>query len=165
MLRAEYKPFVARIMKSCSWCHKHRKTDFVFDRYISVCSITFGDMASKTRPFEEANKGSCFTVCFVRSERKALGTWEEILCQACSSALTQSSLPLSLSLSLFFLTRAETSKRTVPWCASNKSSLLNFILFWICVWITLELQIKICWTLRVRSCGIDHSGSQRSLLV
>lgn len=39
-------------------------------------------------------------------------------------------LPVSFSLpplSASIPTRTETSKRTVPWCASNKSSLLNFI--------------------------------------
>lgn len=109
--------------------------------------------------------GSVFALSGVKEKHSGPG--EGILCQACSAALTQSSpLAPSSSLSLLsFPTRAETSKRTVPWCASNKSSLLNFILLWICVWITLELQIKICWTLRVRSCGIDHRGFQRSLLV
>lgn len=121
----------------------------------------FSDVASKS-PFLWKDKGSWFGVCFVRTKRKPLGTREGIFCQACSAGATQS---LSLALRLSFHTRAETSKRTVPWCASNKSSLPNFILFWICVWITLELQIKICWTLRVRSWGIDHHGFQRSLLV
>lgn len=103
--------------------------------------------------------GSVFALSGVKEKHSGPG--RESYAKLGAQCLLKPLSPLHLS----FPTRAETSKRTVPWCASNKSSLLNFILFWICVWITLELQIKICWTLRVRSWSIDHCGFQRSLLV
>lgn len=88
-------------------------------------------MASKTGLSEEANKGCRFSVYFVQCKRK-LGTREGLSCQDCSPVLIQHPPPpprvfLPPSLSVSIPTRTETSKRTVPWCASNKSSLLNFI--------------------------------------
>lgn len=148
---------------------KTAKTPFVFDHYISVCSVSFSAMASKTGLSEEANKGCRFSVYFVRCKRKALGTGEGLSCQDCSPVLihTPPSLSLSLSFSLPpFLCLSPQGQRHLKglYLGVRPTKALCWISS-ICVWITLEPQIKKCWTLRVRSCGIDHCGFCRSLLV
>lgn len=64
---------------------------------VPVCfGHILGDTASEACPFEEANKGARFSVCFVRSEReKHSGAAREIVCQGPAPPPT----------------RAETSKR------------------------------------------------------
>lgn len=68
-------------------------------------------------------------------KRERRGSEERLRCQDCRLPPVHSLSPpppppcvfLPPSLSASIKTRTETSKRTVPWCASNKSSLLNFI--------------------------------------
>lgn len=145
---------------------------FVFDHCAPVCSVPFSVYGIKNRGLsEEANKGCRFDVYSVRWKRKSGGEatplprLQPASCTLPHPAAAAATSPC-LSPSLLFLPLSPQGQRHLKglYLGVRPTKALCWISS-ICVWITLEPQIKKCWTRRVRSCGIYHCGFCTSLLV
>lgn len=96
--------------------------------------------------------------CFVQSEKETTqGPERNVLPSLCCSPAYCDAL---FSFILLSLQGQKHLKKDCTLVSIQQKLSAEFHPLWICVWITQELQIKICWTPRVRSWDVDHRSFQ-----
>lgn len=113
--------------------------------------------------------GSMFTLSDkkerARGEARSDAAAKTAACLLYTPSALRRHLPVSFSLPLFLPLSPQGQRHLKGLYLGVRPTKALCWISSICVWITLEPQIKKCWTRRVRSCGIYHCGFCSSLLV
>lgn len=150
------------------WLKHPPPTPFVFDHCAPVCSVPFSVVASRSGgSLKRQTKvaGSMFTLSDKKGRARSDSAAKTAACLLYTPSALLRHLPVSFSFPLFLPLSPQGRRHLKGLYLGVRPTKALCWISSICVWITLEPQIKKCWTRRVRSCGIYHCGFCSSLLV